>query len=122
MLIFLYLLKECKYLKQSTNMANIILLSHNQIADIFFFYFYDKLHSELVISKNCHSLLFNRIINLERNAFSNAPYIRREMLVINPVPNSINNVDFEEKVCKALSLTGTKVKPEDLDACNRMKK
>ena len=44
------------------------------------------------------------------------------MLVINPVPNSISNVDFEEKVCKALSLTGTKVKPEDLDVCNRMKK
>ena len=44
------------------------------------------------------------------------------MLVINPVPHSINNVDFEEKVFKALSLTGTKVKPEDLDVCHRMKK
>ena len=83
---------------------------------------YDKLQSELVISKNCNSLLFNRIINLERNAFSNAHYIRRKMLVINPVPHSINNVDFEEKVYKALPLTGTKVKPEDLDACHRMKK
>ena len=41
------------------------------------------------------------------------------MLVINPVPHSIN---FEEKVFKALSLTGTKVKPEDLDVCHRMKK
>ena len=83
---------------------------------------YDKLQSELVISKNCISLLFNRIINLERNAFSNAHYIIRKVLVINPVPHSINNVDFEEKVYKALSLTGTKVKPEDLDACHRMKK
>ena len=58
----------------------------------------DKLQSELVISKNCNALLFNRIINLKRNTFSNAHYIRREMLMIYPVPHSINNVDFEEKV------------------------
>ena len=44
------------------------------------------------------------------------------MLEINPVPHSINNVDLEEKVCEALSLTGTEVKPDDLDACHRMKK
>ena len=48
---------------------------------------YEKLQSELVISKNIDSLLVNRIINLERNALSNAKYIRREMLEINPVPH-----------------------------------
>ena len=58
----------------------------------------NKLQSELVISKNCNALLFNRIINLKRNAFSNAHYIRREMLMINPLPHSIYTVDFEEKV------------------------
>ena len=83
---------------------------------------YEKLQSELVISKNFNSLIVNRIINLERNALSNAQYIRREMLEINPVLHSINNVDLEEKVCDALSLTGTKIKPDDLDACHRMKK
>ena len=44
------------------------------------------------------------------------------MLDINSVPHSVNNVDLEEKVCKVLSFTGTKVKPDDLDACHRMKK
>ena len=83
---------------------------------------YEKLQSELGISKNCNCLLVNRIINLERNALSNAQYIRGEMLEINPVPHSMNNVDLEEKVCESLSLTGTKVKPDDLDACHRMKK
>lgn len=38
------------------------------------------------------------------------------MLEINLIPHSINNANLEEKVCKALSLTGTKVKLEDLDA------
>ena len=33
---------------------------------------YDKLQSELVISKDCNYLLFNWIINLEKNAVSNA--------------------------------------------------
>ena len=83
---------------------------------------YEKLRSELVISKNCNCLLVNRIINLERNALRNTQYIRKEMLEINHVPHSIDNVEIEEKVCEALSLTGTKVKPDDFDACHRMKK
>ena len=44
------------------------------------------------------------------------------MLEINPVHHSINNVDLEEKVCVVLFLTGTKVDPNDLDDCHRMKK
>ena len=44
------------------------------------------------------------------------------MLEINSVSHSVNNVDLEEKICEALSLTGTKVNPDDLDACHRMKK
>ena len=35
--------------------------------------------------------------------------MRREMLDINPVPHSINNVDLEEKVYEALSFTGIKL-------------
>ena len=34
----------------------------------------------------------------------------------------MNNVDLEEKVCEALSLIGTKVKPDDVDVCHIMKK
>ena len=44
------------------------------------------------------------------------------MLEINPIPHSINNDDLEENVCEALSLSGTKVKLDDLDACRRMQK
>ena len=44
------------------------------------------------------------------------------MLQINLVPYTINNVDLEKKVCEALTLTGTKVKLEDLDTCHRMQK
>ena len=83
---------------------------------------YDKLQSELVISNNCNSLLFNRIINLERETFSNPQYLRKKILVTNPAPHSINKAEFDEKVCEALSLTRTKVNRENLGAYHRMKK
>ena len=68
---------------------------------------YDELHSVLLISRNCNSLLIKRITNLEHNALNNAQYVRRETIEINPIPQSIPNTDLENKVCQTLSLTGT---------------
>ena len=81
---------------------------------------YDILYSELLVSKNCNSLILNRIINLKMNALNNVQYIRREMLEVNPVPQSISNNELEQSVCCALSLTGTTVKPNDIHFCYRM--
>ena len=75
---------------------------------------HDIVHSELLGSKNCKSLLLNRIINLERNALNNAQYIRREILEVNPAPRSFSNDELEQSVCRALPLTGTTVKPDDI--------
>ena len=47
---------------------------------------YNKINSELLILKNCNSLLLKRVTNLERNALNNAQYIRRETIEINPIP------------------------------------
>ena len=75
---------------------------------------YNKLNSELPISKNCNSLLIKRVINLECNALNTAQYVRRETIEINPIPQSISFADLENKVCQALSLTGTTVTPDIL--------
>ena len=83
---------------------------------------YEILSSELSISKNCNSLFSERIVQLERNAANNAQYHCRESIQINPVSASISNEVFESKNCKALSLTGLEVKPDDLQACHRLKK
>ena len=82
---------------------------------------YDELHYELLISKNCNSLLLKRITNLEGNALNNAHHVLRETIEINPIPQSIPNTDLENKVYLALSLAGTTVTPDDLQACHRMK-
>ena len=65
---------------------------------------FEILSSELAVSKNCNRLPSERIIQLERNAVSNAQYHRRESIEINPVPASISNEELEVNVCKALSL------------------
>ena len=40
---------------------------------------------------------------------------------MNPVPSEIHEDVLEDSICKALSLTGVNVVPEDLQACHRMK-
>ena len=83
---------------------------------------YEILSSELTVSKNCNHLLSERIVRLERNAVNNAYYHRLESREINLVPASIDDDVHESSICRALSLTGQEVKPDDLQACHRLKK
>ena len=77
---------------------------------------FDRVVSELQISKTCNSLLRKRIIDLERSSLDNAQYLRREMIEISPVPLDVSNNELEGLVCKALSLTENEVYPDDLEA------
>ena len=51
---------------------------------------------------------------------SNAQYHRKETLELNPMPQDILDNVLEDTICKALSLIGQEVVPEDLHACHRM--
>ena len=77
---------------------------------------------ELAVTKNCNCLLSERIAQLERNMFNNAQHHRCESLELNAVPISISNEVPESSICKALSLTSHEFKPNDLQACHRLKK
>ena len=83
---------------------------------------YKILSLELTVSKNCNWLLSKRIVQVERNAVSNAQYHGRESLEINPVPATIGDDVLESSICRALPLTGHEVKPDYLQACHRLKK
>ena len=83
---------------------------------------FEILSSELAVSKNCNWLLSEWIIQLERNAVKNTQYHQHKSIEINPVPASISNEELEDNVCKALSLIGHEVIPDDLQACHRLKK
>ena len=58
---------------------------------------------------------------MESNAVTNSQYSRRETIELNPVPAEIHEDVLEDSICKALSLTGVNVVPEDLQACHRMR-
>ena len=76
----------------------------------------------LVITRNCNRLLTKRVIQLERNAVTNFQYHMQESVEVKPVPASISDEELGLNICKALSLTGHEVKPDDLQACHRLKK
>ena len=52
----------------------------------------------------------------------NSQYSRRETIELNPVPPDIIEDILEENICKALSLTGVNIVPNDLHACRCMKR
>ena len=83
---------------------------------------YDRVCFELQQCKSFNSHLLNRIILLERSVVTDSWYSRRETIELNYVPAEIQEDVSEESVCKALSLTGVNVVPEDLHAFHRMKR
>ena len=83
---------------------------------------YGKFYSELQQCKSYNSHLCTRIIQMERNTVTSSQYSRQETTELNPVPAEIHEDVLEDSICKALSLTGVNVVPEDLQACHRMKR
>ena len=83
---------------------------------------FEVVFSDLAITKNCNRLLTKGVVQLERNAVTNAQYHWQESVEVNPVPPSISDEELELNICKALSLTGHEVKPDDLQACHHLKK
>ena len=58
--------------------------------------------------------LKKNLIQQERNAVNGSQYHKREKKEKKPVPRSLEGDILEENVCKALSLTGVNVTPEEL--------
>ena len=82
---------------------------------------HEELKSDLLIIKNCNTLLHQLIIQLERNVVKNTQYHRRESLKVNPVSRDIGDNVVKETVCRAISLTGLELTPDDFHACHRLK-
>ena len=86
---FSYLVKEYKYRKQSTNTASVVLLSANQIADIFLCKSWSKIFTLLSITW-CFGIIFNSNF-FSVNCFLEAPSI---------FPSSCNRVSSISHVRK----------------------
>ena len=76
---------------------------------------FDHIFSELQISKTCNSLLRKQIIDLGRSSLDNSQCLRSPQF-------RWRYHELEGLVCKALSLTGNEVSPNDLEARHHLKK
>ena len=74
-----------------------------------------------MLTKNFNTLLHQRIIQLERSTVNNAQYHGRESLEVNLITRDIGDNVLEETLCRAISLTGHEVTPDDLHECYRLK-
>ena len=52
---------------------------------------FEVVSSDLSITRNCNRLLTERVVQLERNAVTNAQYHRRESVKVIPVSQSISD-------------------------------
>ena len=82
---------------------------------------FEVLSSDLAITKNCNRLLTERVIPLKKNAVTNAQNHRRESVEVNPFPASVSDEELGLNMCKALSIIGNEVKPDDLQASHWLK-
>ena len=81
---------------------------------------FEKLESELTISKKVGDLLQTKIKALERTCVMAEQYSRRECLEISGIPVSISNDDLEEKVRDIFNLIEAPVSAENIEACHRI--
>ena len=102
------------------NFSNDINVKFSELNDRFndFEAKYEMVNSNLLLTRRCHDLLVERIIQLQRNNLNNAQYTRRETLEINPVLSDIADDVLEQSVCQ----NGISVELDDLQACHRMRK
>ena len=79
---------------------------------------YNKLESDLAITKAVNESLRNQIITLERQCWSNAQYSRRETLEISGIPENTDDGELEGKVLTVLSKLDVNIDPANVEGCH----
>ena len=83
---------------------------------------FQKLESELSITKNTNSLLQKRVVDLERECWANAQYWRTECLELVGIPASVSHDSLEDKVLNVFDKMGCHIQKENVEACHRISK
>ena len=79
-----------------------------------------KLESEINIVKNVNTLLNKRVIDMERQSWANAQYLRRECLEVAGIPRDVSNENLESKVLEVFSKVDCEILSRDSEACHRL--
>ena len=83
---------------------------------------FQKLESDISITKNTNSLLLKRVVELERECWENAQYSRRECLELVGIPASVSHDTLENTVLNIFDEMGCQIQKENIEACHRISK
>ena len=82
---------------------------------------YEKLESELLVTKHVNTKLCDQMKLLERQCWGNEQYSKHECLEISGVPESVSDKDLEEKVLNLFQKIDIEVHPDNIEACHWVK-
>ena len=82
---------------------------------------YNKLESDLAVTKAVNESFKNQILTLERQCWSNTQYSKRETLEISEILENIDDVELKGKVLTVLSKLDVNIDPANVEACHWLK-
>ena len=82
-----------------------------------------KLEADVKIPKNINNnLLSQRVVDLERQCWANAQYLRRECLEVVGITRSVDDNTLEEKVIQVFEKVGCNIDSSNIETCHRITK
>ena len=79
---------------------------------------YEKMQSELCVSRQVSSKLREQIVSLERQCWSNCQYSRLECLEISGLPGSMENSELEHTALKLFKNLDVEIDSSNIEDCH----
>ena len=79
---------------------------------------YEKMQSELYVSRQVSSKLNEQIVSLERQCWSNCQCSRRECLELSGLPESIENSELEDTALQLFKKLDVEVDSSNIEGCH----
>ena len=76
----------------------------------------------MIVSRQVHSLLSNKLTSIKRQCWENAQYSRRECLGVIGIPSEVGADVLKKKVLNIFGKLDCDIPPEQIKACNRISK
>ena len=81
---------------------------------------FQRIESDIEVVRNTNSLLNQRVIDLERECYSNSQYSRRSCIEIVGIPESVSGDQLEDKVLEIFGMINIAISKEKIESCHRL--
>ena len=83
---------------------------------------FERIESELAVTKQVNKVLKNRLVDVERNCYANEQYSRRECFEIIGIPTNVKIDKLEESVCELFAKIDCTIPVDKIEAVHRIGK